>query len=117
MNPQKPAEGILKLNDYGNSTCYKVTCECGDDAHSHNFWVEADDSRVTVTVYTTVKSKWWEKNRWKQIWTLITKGYVEYESDVIMSEQQALNYSATLATAVEQVKKHEQERKSKQTKK
>lgn len=113
MQPQKPAEGILKVNDYGNSTSYKVMCECGDDSHSHNLWVEADNSRVTVTLYTTLKSKWWEKNRWKQIWTLLTKGYVEYESDVIMHEQQALNYSATLAEAVKQVKKHEQERLAK----
>lgn len=113
MQAQTPAEGILKINDFGNSTCYKITCECGDDGHSHNVWIEADNSRVTVTLYTTVKSKWWEKNRWKQIWTLLTKGYVEYESDVIMSEQQALNYSATLADAVEKVKEHEKQRLAK----
>lgn len=113
MQAQKPAEGILKVNDYGNSTSYKITCECGDDSHSHNMWVEADDSRVSVTIYTTVKSKWWEMSRWKKIWTLVTKGYIEMETDVIMSEQQALNYSATLAKAIEQVKVHDQERKAK----
>jgi hypothetical protein len=111
MKSQTPAEGILKIRDFGTSVSYKVTCECGDDSHSHNIWVEADDSGVSVTIFTTAKSKWWQLNRWKKIWTLLTKGYVEYEADVIMSEQQALNYSATLAEAVKQVKQREQERK------
>lgn len=110
MQAQKPAEGILKVNDFGDSMSYKITCECGDDSHTHNVWVEADDARVYVTLYTTVKSKWWEQNRWKTIWTLLTKGYVEYESDVIMNEQQALNYSATLADAVKQCKEFHNKR-------
>jgi hypothetical protein len=113
MQPQKPADGILKVNDFGDSMSYKITCQCGDDGHSHNVWVEADDGSVSVTIYTTAKSKWWELNRWQKIWTLLTKGFVEYESNVIMNEQQALNYSATLAEAVEQSKKFKQARQVK----
>jgi len=105
MKAQTPAEGILKRGDWGYSKLYNVPCECSDSTHDHNVWVETDETeRVNVTIYTTVKSKWWEANRWQKIWTLLTKGYVEYEATVVMTEQQALNYSETLKKAIADVK-------------
>jgi hypothetical protein len=111
LNPQSPAEGILKRNDWGDAITYQVVCECQDANHDHNVWVEADDHRVTVTTYTTQKSKWWSLNRWQTIWILLTKGYIEYEANLIMTEQQTLNYAETLKKAVEDVKKFKQDRK------
>jgi len=103
LTTQVPAEGILKRSDWGNAVTYQVVCECGDSNHDHNVWVEADDNRVTVTTYTQQKSKWWSQNRWQKIWTLLTKGYIEYEASIIMTEQQAINYAETLKKAVEDV--------------
>jgi len=104
MKAELPAVGILKRSDWGDAVTYQVVCECQDANHDHNIWVEADDAQVTVTTYTTQKSKWWSLNRWQTIWILLTKGYVEYESTLIMTEQQALNYAETLKTAIKQVK-------------
>jgi len=112
MEAQKPAQGILLNRDYGDAMTYTVTCECGDHNHDHNERVEADDGNVSVTIYTTAKSRWWELNRWKKIWTLLTKGYIEYEANIIMNEQQALNYGETLKVAAEQSKKFAEARKS-----
>ncbi len=104
MKSQSPAEGILKRSEWGDAKSYQVSCECGDHNHDHNIWVESDETlRVTVTIYTTAKSKWWSMNRWQKIWTLLTKGYVEYESSIIMTEQQALNYAGALESAVKDV--------------
>ena len=102
MKPQTPAEGILKRNEWGDSISYQVTCTCGDANHDHNVWVEVDPdiNEVIVNTYTTQKSKWWEQTRWRTIWTLLTRGYVEYEANIIMSKQQALNYAETLKQAV-----------------
>jgi hypothetical protein len=100
MTPETPAEGILKRRDWGNAQTYQVVCECQDADHDHNVWVEADNHCVTVTTYTQQKSKWWEMSRWRTIWTLLTQGYVEYESSIIMTQQQALNYAETLKTAI-----------------
>jgi hypothetical protein len=83
---------------------YSVACECTDPTHQHDVWIEADDSGVTVTTYTQQKTKWWELNRFKIIWILLTKGYVEYEANIIMTEQQALNYAETLKSAIKDVK-------------
>ena len=102
MKVQKPAEGILKRNEWGDSVLYQVTCSCGDSTHDHNVWIEVDPdlNEVVVNTYTTQKSKFWEQTRWRTIWTLLTRGYVEYEANIIMTKQQALNYAETLKRAV-----------------
>ena len=111
INSQTPAEGILLRKDYGDAKIYQIVCECGDCDHDHNIWVEAEDHGITVTIYTQQKTKWWEQNRWQTIWRLLTKGYVERESTLIMSEQQALNYANILISATKDVKKFIQDRK------
>ena len=115
MNYQLPAEGILQRNDWGDSKVYRVTCECGQSDHEHNVWVEADDHDVTVTIYTTTKTNWWSKKRWYHIWTLLTKGYIDMESTVCMSKQQALNYSQTLKNAIEDVEEFQRFKSSQQS--
>ena len=100
MTPQIPAEGILKTNDWGDSKVYRVPCECGDESHNHNMWVEADDGGIVVTIYTTVKTNFWSKTRWYHIWTLLTKGYIDTEIGVHLKKQQALNYAETLKSAI-----------------
>jgi len=103
MKVQIPAEGIMKTNDWGDSRVYRVTCECGASDHDHHVWVEADETDVSVTIYTTIKSNWWSKTRWHAIWTLLTKGYIDTESTVMMRKQQAFNYAHTLLSAIEDV--------------
>ena len=113
MIVQVPAEGIMKTNDWGNSKFYRVTCECGASDHDHHVWVEADENDVSVTIYTTIKSNWWNKTRWHAIWTLLTKGYVDTESTVILKQQQAFNYAHTLLSAIEDVDNFRKEHKEK----
>ena len=104
MKVQAPAEGILKRGDWGNTKTYQVVCGCSDPAHDHRLWVEAEDTGVNVTLYVDVKSPVWSMNRFKQIWELLTKGYLTHESTLYLSEQQALNYAETLKTAIKDVK-------------
>ena len=113
MKAQIPAEGILKTNDWGDSKVYKIICNCGHDDHSHNVWVESDDHEVNITVYTTVKTNFWSKTRWQHIWILLSKGYIDCETTVSMTEQQALNYAHTLLDAVDDVKKFKKDFKEK----
>ncbi len=104
MKAQKPAEGIMKTGDWGDTKSYKVVCDCGDPDHDHNVYIESEHGLINVTIYVNVKSKFWSANRFKQIWTLLTKGYLEHETVVTMNEQEALNYAETLKTAIQDVK-------------
>jgi hypothetical protein len=116
MTAQIPAQGILKRNEWGDAKSYQVTCECGDAGHDHNVWIEAEDTGISITTYTTQKTKWWKLNRWQKMWTLLTKGYIEYEASIIMNEQQALNYAETLKSAIKDVEKFRNDRLNKSRK-
>jgi hypothetical protein len=105
MKAQTPAEGIMLYKDWGPSKMYKIMCDCGSDECSHTVDIEADDSGIVVTTYTTQKTKWWSMNRFQIIWTLLTKGYIEYQASIYMSRQQALNYAETLKSAIADVEK------------
>ena len=114
MNTQLPAEGIMQTNDWGDSRVYRIACNCGDEAHNHNMWVEADDGDITVTIYTTGKTNYWSKTRWYHIWTLLTKGYIDTESTVCLTKQQALNYAETLKSAIDDVEAFRNARRNKE---
>jgi hypothetical protein len=100
MMTEIPAEGIMKTHDWGHSKVYRIACSCGCDEHDHNMWVEADDHDITVTVFTTTKTNFWSKTRWYHIWTLLTKGYIDTESTICMTQQQSKNYAETLKSAI-----------------
>lgn len=114
MKSEAPAEGILLHRDYGDAKMYTLTCECCSSDCEHNVWVEAEDTGITVTTYTKQKSYWWNMNRWQKIWTLLTKGYIEYEASIIMTKQQAFNYANVLKSAVVDVEEFRKQRKAKQ---
>jgi hypothetical protein len=111
MKLQKPAEGILQKRSWGDAKVYKIVCECGQEDHEHNVWVEADECGVNVNTYVTVKTNFWSMTRWNHIWKLLTKGYVDFETTISMTEQQALNYAETLKSAIEDVKEFRKPRK------
>jgi hypothetical protein len=132
MKAQVPAEGIMQTGEYGDSKFYKVVCGCGQPDHSIDFEVEADETGVSVNTYVHAKTDYWSESakkrydinnpylqeldwfvkdiwnglvtRLKLTWTVWTKGYVECETTVLMSEQQALNYAETIKSAINDVK-------------
>jgi hypothetical protein len=110
MKSQTPAEGILINREYGDAKHYTLTCECCNTDCTHNVWIEAEDTGVTVTTYTQQKTQWWNQSRWKTIWALLTRGYVEYEASIIMTQQQALNYAQVLQSAVKDVEQFRKQR-------
>ena len=103
MKAQTPAEGILQRGDWGDAKSYVIPCSCCGTDCEHNVWIEADETGVSVTTYTKIKSKWWKFNRFQIIWKLLTKGYVEYEGSFVISQEQPLNYAETLKSAVNDV--------------
>jgi hypothetical protein len=104
MKSQKPAQGVLQVNDWGNSKMYKVVCECGNEDCTHTVDIEADVD-VTVTIYTRTRTNFWSKKRWHHIWQLLTKGHTDFETSIVLDKQTALNYADTLKSAVKDVEK------------
>lgn len=116
MQAEKPATGILKSSDWGDTVFYYVHCECGEQDCAHNIEVEATDHRrLYVHIHHTQHTKWWEKNRWRQIWQIVTRGYAEMQTTIVLDEQTALNYSEVLKSAVNDVKQFALQQKNKKT--
>ena len=101
MTPELPAQGILQVKDWGTSKMYKAVCECGDDDCAHTIDIEAEDTGVVVTIYTKTRTNFWSRTRWYHIWRLLTRGYTDFETSIIMSSQTALNYAVTLQKAAQ----------------
>jgi hypothetical protein len=112
MTAQEPAHGVLLVNSWGSAKMYKVACDCGDDDCTHTIDIEAEDTGVTVTIYTTTKTNFWSKTRWYHMWTLLTKGYINFDTSIIMNKQVALNYANVLQSAVKDVEELRNERKN-----
>jgi hypothetical protein len=110
MKAQQPAKGILTINDWGHSIMFKAVCDCGQPDHSHTLDVDADEVGVNVTIYTTSKTKWWNVDRWKQMWVLMIKGYIEEETVLSMDKQAALNYVSALSQSIAAVEKFQKEK-------
>ena len=111
MKAQTPAQGILKINEWGNSKMYKAVCACGDDACSHTIDIEADHE-VNVTIYATVRTDFWSANRWRHIWSLLTQGHATFETTIVLDKQTALNYAETIKTAIKDVETFEKAQKN-----
>lgn len=117
MEAQKPAMGILQKADYNHAKWYEVECECGSKDHYHSIWIEADylTKDITVSIYTEATTDYWTNNsdrfywfrefvrRAKLIWNIATRGYIKYESHVILKKQQALNYAGTLHRVINEL--------------
>lgn len=112
MNSEKPAQGVLQVHDWGSSKMYKAVCECGNDDCTHTIDVEAEDTGVVVTIYTMTRTNFWSKSRWHHIWKLLTTGYTDYETSIVMNKQVALNYSNVLQSAIKDVEDFEQGRRN-----
>lgn len=103
MKHQKPAEGILKTSEYGDTKFYSVACSCTDPEHSHQLVVESESDGITLTIYHTAFTSFDFMTRFKHIWNILTKGYSEYDASLVMSEQQAFNYAETIKVAIKDI--------------
>ena len=117
MKSETPAQGILKTSEWGDSKWYHIRCECGSDDCSHDVNVEADDCDVLVHIYAKNHTKWWKMNRWQQIWQILTKGYAEMQTTIVLNEQTAINYADALTSAVKDVKVFKEQSKAAREKK
>jgi len=104
MKAEISATGILKRHEWGDAKYYQIVCECGDSDHDHNVCIEAEDTGISIIIYTKNTTPFWSKRRWRQMWELLVRGYVKQEVAICMNEQQALNYAETLKAAIEDVK-------------
>lgn len=114
MKAQDIAVGVSK----SVSGVITVNCDCGDHSHNHTVIVNSEDGLVTVNVYTQSYTKFkytdfytvgfWKgiMERVKQASSILFKGYSEYESELVLDKQAALNYATALTNAIKEEEKN-----------
>jgi hypothetical protein len=100
MTPQQPAEGILARYSNESKQNYQVVCQCHCHEHDHSVWIESDEHGASVSIHTRSNSRFMTKSRWKQLWQLLVHGYVESEVELVMTQQQSLNYAEALRSSI-----------------
>ena len=137
MKSETPANGIMKKADYDDAKWYRVECDCGSENHSHDVWIEYDceTKQIMVDITTESKTDWWSstmsenprvenetlywilswsayfineiKRRSVLIWRILFRGYIKYHSEIILNEQQAINYAETIKKAVKNLNENQ----------
>lgn len=131
MRSQKPAAGILIQGEYPDSKFFKVPCDCGCETEI-DFMVEVDDCCIAVHMFSETSTNTWRDrfrqnygedwwivyvlksfandalNRISVAWRALVHGRVTTESSVILSEQQALNFSQTLRDSIDEFKQRQE---------
>ena len=132
MNSEQPARGVAKTGQWQDAEAYVIFCQCGSPEHQHTLWVEREEpGEVTVTIHTTeytdfssaplklrydIDNDWLQSLDWawkrsvnglirrvRQTWRLWRHGEIQYEADLILDRQTALNYADALRQAVERL--------------
>ena len=104
MKPQTPALNISKTGEWKDATAYKISCDCHDNNHTVDMWLEVDPDTefkdITISFHVQTTAPFWEKgfNRFKLILQLLTTGYYKSEHYFILDEQ-------TATTLVDVIKK------------
>ena len=102
----EPLQGIMKTGEYSDSVSFRVACDCHDNAHDVDVWIEVeaekDVSEVTVTFYRELDTPWWEAgfNRFREAWNILVHGRSRFSGAVIMRAEAADHLCAAIQTSI-----------------
>ena len=62
IEPQIPAEGIMKTHNFPDAFSYRVDCSCGSPDDDCEIFIEKDEdtNEFVITFSTTQKTHWWK---------------------------------------------------------
>ena len=112
MNTEnQPALNIMKTAEYDDAVSFRVACDCHDNAHDVDVWIEVekDDEvhEITVTFYRELDTPWWETgfNRFREAWQILVHGRSRFSGSLIMRAEAADNLCAAIQTSIQRLQK------------
>jgi hypothetical protein len=136
MNAPEPLQGISKMYEYDNIKCFRVDCSCMSPEHNLIFDVEYDTELqdITSTTYVDVTTDYWSEKfkptitttntflytiiysllsivnslalKLKITYNIWINGKITLSTGILMTKEQALNYSKILENTVHQLEKN-----------
>lgn len=104
MSYEQAAQGILKRAAHDDCEFFIVACKCGCRDADHNVTVEGNSKFDLVEVVISTTQRWFGiKERVRAAWRILTRGYVDYETSIVLNGQQAANYAGALMDASDRI--------------
>ena len=115
MKAEKPATGISKTQEFSDTVCYRIECECTSHDHVVDTHIEVqrlwdDIPDISVMFYVTTYNKF-PKNIWdrvKQAASILFTGVSKQEHEILLKPQAAKNWIQAVENSINNIeKKHE----------
>ena len=115
MKAEKPATGISKIQEFSDTVCYRIECECTSHDHAVDTYIEVqrlwdDIPDISVMFYVTTYNKF-PKNIWyrvNQAAKILFTGVSKQEHEILLKPQAAKNWIQAVENSINNFeKKHE----------
>ena len=105
-NKLQPLQGIMKTAEYQDAVSFRVACDCHDNNHDVDVWIEVekDDEvhEITVTFYRELDTPWWETgfNRFREAWRILVHGRSRFSGSLVMRPEAADHLCEAIQTSI-----------------
>jgi hypothetical protein len=90
-----PALGIMTTALYDDARSFRVACDCHDNSHDVDVWIEVEPDgetrEITVTFYRELDTPFWESgfNRFREAWNILVHGRSRFSGSLIVRAETA----------------------------
>jgi hypothetical protein len=107
MKAEKPATGISKIQEFSDSVCYRIECECTSHDHVVDTHIEVqrlwdDIPDISVMFYVTTYNKFPKniRDRVKQAASILFTGVSKQEHEILLKPQAAKNWIQAVENSI-----------------
>jgi len=107
VNPETPANGIMKTTSWPQAEAFHIGCECHSQDHAVDMWIEVTGGKlspelVQVEFLVNMTVPFWTRgfNRFQAAWDALWLGQVTHGHTLLLNKQAALNLSEALQKTV-----------------
>ncbi len=106
-----PALGIMTTGLYDDSRSFRVACDCHDNGHDVDVWIEiepeSDTREITVTFYREMETPWWESgfNRFREAWNILRHGRSRFSGTLIVRSKTAETLCEAIRSSIDILQK------------
>ena len=107
----EPAVGIMTTAIYDDARAFRVACDCQDNSHDVDIWIEVEPDletrQITVTFYRELDTPWWESgfNRFKEAWHILRHGRSRFSGSLIVRAETAEHLCDAIRSSIHFFKK------------
>lgn len=110
MKAEKPANGIMKTNEWPQSQSFRIACDCHSESHAVDMWIEVagdatEPPRVQVEFFVNMTVPFWSQgfNRLRAAWRTLWFGEATHAHTMLLNKQAALNLSEAIRQSIQQL--------------